>query len=92
MFGRPRCSNSSPANRLFPSRSDRAKRRRPGCQRWYPDLEPESAETFTGGVALQPSFAPGLSFSADYHRMGIQDAIAAPFTYLQIFSKFQMSG
>jgi iron complex outermembrane recepter protein len=51
-----------------------------------------SGGTFTGGVVLQPSFAPGLSFSANCYRIDIQNAIAAPCAYLQILSMCETSG
>ncbi len=41
-----------------------------------PGLEPEKADTFTGGVVFQPSFLPGFSASVDYYRIKINGAIA----------------
>ncbi|MBH0113850.1 TonB-dependent receptor [Novosphingobium sp. YJ-S2-02] len=49
-----------------------------------PDLQPEVARTFTAGIVLQPSFIPGLHFSADYFRIKIDDAIATPYSAFQI--------
>ena len=43
-----------------------------------PDVEPETAKTFSFGVALQPSFAPGLRFQIDYFDIKIEDAIQNP--------------
>ncbi|HEX2495032.1 MAG TPA: TonB-dependent receptor, partial [Steroidobacter sp.] len=40
-----------------------------------PDLEPETTDTFSFGVALQPSFAPGLRVQIDYFDIKIEDAI-----------------
>ncbi len=40
-----------------------------------PDLQPEKADTFTGGVVLQPGFAPRLRFSVDYYEIDLKDAI-----------------
>ena len=40
-----------------------------------PNLKPEKADTTEIGVILQPGFVPGLSFSADYWRIKIKDAI-----------------
>lgn len=57
-----------------------------------PDLVPEEARTFTGGVVLKPTFAPGLSFSADYFDIDITGAIAAPFTAQQILDNCAQSG
>lgn len=42
-----------------------------------PDLREETADTFTGGIVLQPRFVPGLTISADYYNISIKDAIAA---------------
>jgi iron complex outermembrane recepter protein len=41
-----------------------------------PQLVPEVATTRTGGVVLQPSFAPGLGLSIDYYDTVVKDAIA----------------
>ncbi|QDX28366.1 TonB-dependent receptor [Sphingomonas suaedae] len=41
-----------------------------------PALEPEKADTFTGGVVFQPGFLPGFSASIDYYRIKINGAIA----------------
>ncbi|MDY0067506.1 MAG: TonB-dependent receptor [Steroidobacteraceae bacterium] len=43
-----------------------------------PDLEPETADTFSVGLAFQPSFAPGLRFQVDYFDIKIEDAIQNP--------------
>lgn len=40
-----------------------------------PGLVPEIADTFTAGFVVQPSFAPGLSFSVDYWGIEIEDSI-----------------
>jgi len=40
------------------------------------DLLPERANTFTAGIVLEPVFAPGLRFSADYYDVNIKGAIA----------------
>lgn len=40
-----------------------------------PDLHPEIADTFTGGVVLTPSFIPRLQFSIDYYKIKIEDVI-----------------
>jgi outer membrane receptor protein involved in Fe transport len=41
-----------------------------------PDLQPEKADTLAAGVVIQPSFVPGLQFSADYYKIDIDSAIA----------------
>lgn len=42
-----------------------------------PNLQEETATTFTIGTVVQPRFVPGLSFSADYYSIKIDDAIQA---------------
>lgn len=39
------------------------------------NLTPEIADTLTAGVTVNPSFLPGLRFSADYFRIEIEDQI-----------------
>ena len=43
-----------------------------------PDLEEETADTFTVGMVLEPRFIPGLNITVDYYRIEIEDAIALP--------------
>lgn len=42
-----------------------------------PDLQEETAKTFTVGAVIQPRWIPGLTLSADYYDITIDDAIAA---------------
>lgn len=42
-----------------------------------PNLEEETATTFTVGAVVQPRFIRGLSLSADYYSIKIENAIAA---------------
>ena len=42
-----------------------------------PNLRPEEGKTFTAGFAYSPSWASGLSITADYFDIKINDAIAA---------------
>lgn len=49
-----------------------------------PALKPEVARTFTAGAVLSPSFLPGFNLSVDYYRIRINEAIAQPFTYIQM--------
>ncbi|MFM2370870.1 MAG: hypothetical protein RIS85_592 [Pseudomonadota bacterium] len=49
-----------------------------------PALKPEVARTFTAGFVLSPTFAPGFNLSVDYYRIRINEAIAQPFTYIQM--------
>ncbi len=46
-----------------------------GRQTGNPNLTPERADTTTLGVVYQPFWAPGLSLSADYYRISMQDTI-----------------
>ncbi len=43
-----------------------------------PDLQPETADTISFGLAFQPSFVPGLRLQIDYFDISIEDAIQAP--------------
>ncbi|WP_404712650.1 TonB-dependent receptor domain-containing protein [Sphingomonas sp. MMS24-J13] len=43
-------------------------------------LRPESSDSYTIGVVLQPSFVPGLSISVDYYKIKIKHAISQPTT------------
>ena len=40
-----------------------------------PNLKPETADTYTGGVVWQPSFIPGLNMSADYFNIKVNSFI-----------------
>lgn len=40
-----------------------------------PNLQPETADTFTVGAVITPEFAPGLSITVDYYNIEIEDAI-----------------
>ncbi len=42
-----------------------------------PDLQEETATTWTVGGVIQPRFVPGLTLTADYYSIRIEDAIAA---------------
>lgn len=43
-----------------------------------PDLNPETADTFTYGVVYSPSWLPGFNVSLDYYDIDLADAINAP--------------
>jgi outer membrane receptor protein involved in Fe transport len=43
-----------------------------------PELKEETSDSITIGLVYQPEFAPGLSFSADYFDIDIDDVITAP--------------
>ena len=43
-----------------------------------PELLEETSDSLTVGFVFQPEFAPGLSFSADYFDIEIDDVITAP--------------
>jgi len=57
--------------------SDPLTARFPGTEGGNPDLQEETAKTYTFGAVLSPRFAPGLVLSADYYNITIRDAIAA---------------
>ena len=41
-------------------------------------LQPETANTWTIGTVLQPTFAPGLAITVDYYNITVNDAVSAP--------------
>ena len=41
-----------------------------------PNLVPEVARTYTGGIVFTPTFIPGLTMSADYYSINLHNAIA----------------
>ncbi|BDI60410.1 TonB-dependent receptor domain-containing protein [Qipengyuania nanhaisediminis] len=41
-----------------------------------PNLQEETSESYTFGIVLQPNFAPGLTITADYFDITIDDAVA----------------
>lgn len=43
-----------------------------------PNLNPETATTWTAGVVLQPSFLNGFSLSLDWYRVSVSDAVSSP--------------
>ncbi|WP_286830322.1 MULTISPECIES: TonB-dependent receptor [Kordiimonas] len=42
------------------------------------DLKPESSDSWTIGIILQPEAVPGLTITADYYNIKVDDAINAP--------------
>ena len=42
-----------------------------------PDLQPETADTWTGGVVIQPRFVPGLALTADYFNIKVKNIIGS---------------
>ena len=42
------------------------------------NLRPETANTWTIGAVLQPTFAPGLSLTVDYYNITVRDAVSSP--------------
>ncbi len=42
------------------------------------DLTAEKSDSYTAGVIVQPRFIPGLSFSADYYTITVNNVITAP--------------
>jgi outer membrane receptor protein involved in Fe transport len=57
-----------------------------------PDLKPEKALTYTMGAVFSPSFLHGFNVSVDYYNIKIKDAIAQPFTYIQMDDFCEQSG
>ncbi|WP_168453552.1 TonB-dependent receptor [Sphingopyxis microcysteis] len=49
----------------------------PGVISGNPGLKPETADTFSAGVAISPSGIRGLSLTVDYYKIKIKNAIAA---------------
>ncbi|WP_422342640.1 TonB-dependent receptor domain-containing protein [Parasphingorhabdus sp.] len=43
-----------------------------------PNLETETAKTWTAGVAWQPDFVPGLSLTIDYFNIKVTGAVSSP--------------
>ncbi len=43
-----------------------------------PSLREETSDSYTAGVVIQPSFVPGLSLSADYYEITVNNIITAP--------------
>lgn len=50
-----------------------------------PNLQEETARTTTYGLAWEPTFAPGLSLSADYYDIALSDAVITP-TVISVFN------
>ncbi len=50
----------------------------PGLQSGNPDLQEETAKTYTVGVAGAPRWVKGLTFSVDYFDITLEDAIDFP--------------
>ena len=44
----------------------------------FTGLVPETADTYTAGVILQPRFIPGLALTADYFNIKVKNLISAP--------------
>ncbi len=42
------------------------------------NVRPETSDSYTGGVVLTPTFAPGLSITADYYHIKVRGAITTP--------------
>ena len=57
-----------------------------------PALKPEKADTTTLGVVIKPAFLRGLTASLDYYNIAINDAIAQPYTPLQLLQLCEASG
>lgn len=75
-IGQNRQANCA-ADGLPPDFTDPLTARFSGTTGGNPDLQEETAKTFTAGAVLQPRFIPGLTISADYYNIEIEDAISA---------------
>ena len=42
-----------------------------------PNLDVEKSDSYTGGILLQPRFVPGLSLSADYYNIAVNNVITS---------------
>lgn len=49
----------------------------PGVISGNPGLKPETADTFSAGIAISPRAVRGLSLTVDYYKIKIKDAIAS---------------
>ena len=72
-----RAANCAAAG-LPPGFTDPLTARISGTQSGNPDLGEESAKTWTVGFVLQPEVVKGLTISADWYDIRIEDAIVAP--------------
>ena len=52
------------------------------------NLQPETANTWTIGTVLQPSFAPGLAITVDYYNITVKDAVSTPLPGDAVFACF----
>jgi outer membrane receptor protein involved in Fe transport len=68
-----------------PSSDAEASTSRPGQTGGNPDLQEETAKTWTAGIVLRPRFLPGFSLTADYYDIRLRGAINT-FTATQAFS------
>lgn len=57
-----------------------------------PDLDVETAKSYTLGVIFTPNAVPGLAFTADYYSIKVEDAITNPTTNDIITPCFGASG
>lgn len=65
------------ASQFIASYNDPLTARFPGTSGGNPTLSEEEATTWTVGAVVQPRFIPGLTVSADYYSIRIENAIAA---------------
>ncbi len=75
--GTPNRPINCAADGLPPNFQDPLTARFSGFSGGNPDLDVETADTFTVGVVLEPRFLPGFSLSVDWYDIEINDAIAA---------------
>ena len=66
------------ADGIQPGFNDPLSARFVGVTSGNPDLQEETAKSFSAGFVLQPRFISGLSITADYWDINIENAIASP--------------
>jgi len=57
-----------------------------------PDLAPETADTYTVGVVLQPRFAPGFAVTVDWFKINVRDLISPGIGFQTIMAQCLNAG
>jgi len=57
-----------------------------------PNLSPETADTYTLGVVLQPRFVPGFAVTVDYFKIGVRDLISPGIGFQTIMAQCLNAG
>ena len=61
-----------------PSTDPKQSTSQPGLSGGNPNLQAETAKTWTAGIVLRPRFLPGFSFTADWYDIKLTNAINTP--------------